>query len=130
MDWTRCYALKGTQIGSGSIIGAKSLVSNKKIPSNSIWGGNPARNIRNNIFFDGRTSHYYRKKDTENSMTYNDTTWIYEYDESTLGFEYLDEINNKENNEEKIEFLLELRNNTSHNRFFTPTTIKSKKNEK
>ncbi len=37
--------LKGTKIGEGSIIGAGSVVSGS-IPSNQIWGGNPARFIR------------------------------------------------------------------------------------
>lgn len=110
--------LKGTHIGSGSIIGAKSLISNKKIPSNSIWGGNPAKEIRNNIFFDERTVHKFKKEETENSMHYNNTKWIYNQSKYTLGFEYLEKINNKKNNNEKIKFLIKLRNNSSHNRFY------------
>lgn len=38
--------LKGVEIGDNSIIAAGSLVS-KKIPSNQIWGGNPAKFIKN-----------------------------------------------------------------------------------
>tara|TARA_B110000902_G_C14266829_1_gene571675 strand:- start:926 stop:1546 length:621 start_codon:yes stop_codon:yes gene_type:complete len=37
--------LKGVTIGENSIIGACSLVS-KNIPSNEIWGGNPARFLK------------------------------------------------------------------------------------
>jgi acetyltransferase-like isoleucine patch superfamily enzyme len=37
--------LKGVTIGENSIIGAGSVVT-KDIPSNEIWGGNPARFIR------------------------------------------------------------------------------------
>lgn len=109
--------LKGTQIGSGSIIGAKSLISNKKIPSNSIWGGNPAKEIRRNIFFDGRTVHKFKEEDTKNSMNYYSTKWIYNKSKYTLGFEYLEKINDK-NTDEKIEFLIQIRNNSSHNRFY------------
>lgn len=38
--------LKGTTIGKHSIVGAGSVVS-KSIPDNEIWGGNPAKLIRN-----------------------------------------------------------------------------------
>lgn len=38
--------LKGTQIDSGSIVGAGSVVAGKKIPHNSIWAGNPSRQTR------------------------------------------------------------------------------------
>ena len=118
--------LKGTQIGSGSIIGAKSLVSNKKIHSNSIWGGNPAKKIRNNIFFDSETAHNYKNEETEKSMMYVDRKWIYEHDKETLGFEYLGMIKDKKTMNDKIEFLIEIRNNKSHNRFHVKE-IKNKK---
>jgi acetyltransferase-like isoleucine patch superfamily enzyme len=38
--------LKGTSVGSGSIIGASSVVAGKKIRSNSVWGGNPAKKYK------------------------------------------------------------------------------------
>lgn len=37
--------LKGTYIGKNSIIGAGSVVTGK-IPANEIWGGNPAKYIK------------------------------------------------------------------------------------
>ena len=45
---TKCAILKGVSIGSGSIIGAGSIV-NKSIPSNQIWAGVPAKFIRNRV---------------------------------------------------------------------------------
>lgn len=41
--------LKGVTIGNNVIIAAGSVVS-KDLPNNQIWGGNPARFIRNNEF--------------------------------------------------------------------------------
>ena len=43
---TRAIILGGVKIGAGSVIGAGTLV-NKSIPSNQIWGGVPARFIKN-----------------------------------------------------------------------------------
>ena len=37
--------LKGIQIGDGAVVAAGSVVT-KSIPANEIWGGNPARKIR------------------------------------------------------------------------------------
>lgn len=42
----RCIILKGVTIGKNSIVGAGSVVT-KNIPCNQIWGGNPAKFIRN-----------------------------------------------------------------------------------
>ena len=41
--------LKGSSIHSGSVIGAMSLVAGKTIHSNSCWGGNPVRMLKENI---------------------------------------------------------------------------------
>lgn len=56
--------LKNTIIGSGSIIGATSLVSGKRIPSNTSWGGNPAKQIRSGVFWDAACVHKYTQADT------------------------------------------------------------------
>lgn len=109
--------LKGTEIGSGSIIGAKSVISNK-IESNSNWAGNPAQEITRNIFFDGRSVHRYTKKETEQSMNYDNDKWIYSNINSGSGFEQIKEITALENMDLKIEKLLELRNNENKNRFY------------
>lgn len=42
---------KGTQVGSGAIIGGGSVLAGKRIPSNVVVGGNPAKIIRENVFF-------------------------------------------------------------------------------
>jgi acetyltransferase-like isoleucine patch superfamily enzyme len=40
--------LKGVNVGSNVVIAAESLVA-QNIPANEVWGGNPAKFIRNNI---------------------------------------------------------------------------------
>lgn len=57
--------LKGTQIDSGSIIGAASLVAGKKVPYNESWGGNPCRKIADSIFWDGSTVHTWTESETQ-----------------------------------------------------------------
>lgn len=41
----KCIILKGVTIGENSIVGAGSVVT-KSIPANQIWGGNPAKYIK------------------------------------------------------------------------------------
>ena len=48
---SNCTILKGVTIGKNSIIGSCSVVT-KDIPENEIWGGNPARFLRENINLD------------------------------------------------------------------------------
>lgn len=103
----------------GSIIGAKSLVSGKKIPSNTIWGGNPAKQIKSNIFFDSRCVHSYTSKKTEKTLKNTSKNWIYTNDGEILNFNSLEEKIDKEKNiEERIKLLTKIRNLNSNNRFF------------
>lgn len=43
--------LKGTQIGSGSIIGADSLITGKVVQSNAVYAGVPAKLVRSDVFY-------------------------------------------------------------------------------
>lgn len=62
--------LKGTSIGSGSVLAAGAVISGKTVPSNSVWGGNPAAQIREGVFFDGASVHDYTEEKTAASMRY------------------------------------------------------------
>ena len=57
--------LKNTVIGSGSIVGAAALVAGKTIPSNTSWGGNPARQLKCGIGWDRSCVNSYRSSDTD-----------------------------------------------------------------
>lgn len=50
--------LKGTMIGSGSVIGLGSIVSGR-IDSNVVAAGNPAKILKDNIFWDRASAHAY-----------------------------------------------------------------------
>lgn len=97
--------LKGTHIGSGSIIGAMSVVSNKQIASNTIWGGNPAKELKRNVFFLGDCVHRYTEKETNEKMLCNSDKYIYKENGEIQDFNKIDEkINSIQSIEEKIDF--------------------------
>lgn len=75
--------LKGTAIGSGSIIGAKALTSGR-IFSNSSWGGVPARCIGKDLFWDRPCVHNYVESDTKQSAHFSGKPYVYFPDETTL----------------------------------------------
>lgn len=111
--------LKGTQVGSGSIIGANAVVSNKKIKSNTTVGGNPAKEIRSDVFWDVRTSHRFTPKDSEKFSTYSNDNWIYNKDENTIDFNDIENtLNSIKDVDKKVDYLLSLRNNKNKNRFY------------
>ena len=89
--------LKGTQIGSGSIVGGHSVVAGKKLPSNTIYGGNPAKQIRGGAFWLDNCTHTWTE---ERSKEWNcppppDTglpekdKWTYSETEDTLDMQEL-----------------------------------------
>lgn len=111
--------LKGTHIGSGSIVGAKSLVAGKEIPSNAVWGGNPAKEIKRGVFFSKASSNIFTKKHTEKFMKSNNEDWIFSDEDGKLDFNEIDKILSETSNlDDKIALLKSIRNNTNHNRFY------------
>ncbi|MBQ6261625.1 MAG: hypothetical protein IJK59_10310 [Firmicutes bacterium] len=115
----RSMLLKGTQIDSGSIIGAMSVVSGKKIPHNSSWAGNPVRQIKSGVFWDGDCVHTWMQNHTDISMNWDDykdnkkkvNDWIYHYDiDHSISFDDLDsQISECRNSQDKLKFFLNLK---------------------
>ena len=70
--------LKGTQISSGSIIGAGSVVAGKRIPANTAWAGNPARQVKEGIFWSGQCVHRWRDKETEEFQSMRTDKYIFD----------------------------------------------------
>lgn len=63
--------LKGTKIYSGSIIGAASVLPGILVENNSIYAGNPAKKVRNSIFWNGTNVHKWQKRETDQSRKYD-----------------------------------------------------------
>ncbi|MCF1686032.1 acyltransferase [Tetragenococcus halophilus] len=61
--------LKGSYIGSGAVIGLGSVVA-KRIKSNSTNAGNPIKRIKENIFWDRQSAHFFVEKDTKRNKVY------------------------------------------------------------
>lgn len=129
--WVGQYAslLKNTRIDSGSIVGANSVIAGKKIPHNTIWAGNPSKQIKNGVFWDKTCVHGFMEQDTELSMDYEEYLkehrndchgdyWIFEYnnDEEIL-WEYLDEKMSTGTAIEKSQFFTEFNSKKTKNRF-------------
>ncbi len=69
--------LKGATVGSGSIFGGHSVITGKKFFSNCAYGGNPAKLLKHNVFFNGACVHGYTRDQTEKSMHWEDDDFIY-----------------------------------------------------
>ncbi len=61
--------LKGTTIGSGSVLAAGAVAAGKTIPSGCVAAGNPCRVRKENIYFSGESVHNYTQAQTEASQT-------------------------------------------------------------
>lgn len=70
--------LKGSRVGSGSVIAAAAVLAGKDVPSNSVFAGNPAEMIRDGVFFNGASVHDYTKEQTEKSMTAAGDEYIFD----------------------------------------------------
>lgn len=78
--------MKGTQIGSGSIVGLNSVVSGKLIPSNVIWGGNPARVIKKDILFSFEATNIYTTEEIEAKKCWQGNDYLFESDNTVKEF--------------------------------------------
>ncbi len=114
-----CRILKGTHIHSGSVIGQGSVVSGKNIKSNEIWGGNPARLIKNNIFWSWQCVHMFNEEETRELSSMYGNDCVYEYDSAEyMNFNLIEENFDKlKNAQEKFLYLQKINREVRKNRF-------------
>lgn len=116
--------LKNTLIGSGAVIGGNSVVTGKIVPSNSVFAGNPAKKVKEGVFY----GYHYSTNDFDENMeldseyfTAEDVDkYVYSKDDNTLSLRDIDsELMNIKYSKDKIEYIRNiLTNNNSKNRFY------------
>lgn len=100
--------LKGSSLGSGCIVGAKAVVAGKRVNSNSSWAGNPAKLIRDGLFWDGASVHAWEKDKTLASQVYSGKPELFKPDKSTITAKELgDTIYNLGSPEKRLAYLQE-----------------------
>ncbi|WP_416861072.1 hypothetical protein [Helicobacter ganmani] len=112
--------LKGCFIASGSVIGAKSLVTAKKFYSNTINAGNPCKQVKEGIFWSGECVHSWDKVTTEHyeQNHKDDFKFTYQKDSFLSPYAIEQKLESLQSAQEKLEFIYDsLYCNTNKNRF-------------
>lgn len=112
--------LKGSTIHSGSVIGAMSLVAGKQIGSNSCWGGNPVKKLKEGIFWSGECVHSWTEETTKRYSTCEHNHYTFENTGLIISIKDLEQqLQQSGSAAEKFNVLLDtVLKNDSKNRFY------------
>lgn len=111
--------LKGSQLGSGSILAANGVVAGKRIPSNTSWGGNPLKELKKDIFWEGSCVHRWTSDDTNKRISFESDMYIFENDKHNISFNDIEkELANLINSSDRLEYLKQTLIDSNKNRFF------------
>lgn len=110
--------LKGSRIGSGSILSAAAVLAGKEVASNSVYGGNPARKIKENIFFSGESVHNYTENQTEESLVFPDDRYVFRLSDERISWSQLDQMLADRTVDQCLEIFRDLSQNNEKNRFY------------
>lgn len=95
--------LKGSQIGSGTIIASRSLVPNRIVPSNSMLAGSPAKIVKKGVFFEHQSTHTWTDTEICVHSTNNNSKFIYLKDDMTINIdEFIKKIQSCSTPQEKL----------------------------
>lgn len=122
----RVALLKGSLIHSGSIIGSDTVIANKEIISNTIWAGNPAKQIKDNIFFDKEGTHQLTNEQLNKFTNYDKAKakkYIFKNDSTYISFNNIDDkLISSSTSEERLSVLQSIMKYSKKNRFALTTT--------
>ena len=114
------YVEMGAKIGSGSIVNNNAHVYKHSVfKSNNLYAGNPAKLVREGVFFTKDYTGNFTEADTLNFNEYNSRLFIYEFTKGeTLDLNRIDELISNLEPDQKVEFIEKLFiKNKQHNRF-------------
>ncbi|MFL1695551.1 acyltransferase [Weissella kandleri] len=110
--------LKGVRIGSGSIIAGEALLT-KTVPSNTTFGGNPAKKLKEGIFWMRPSVHAFTPAHTEKWQRHDGDEFIFT-NQNTYSFTTIEKnLTQLANPQDKLAFLQNLPKDK--NRFFADT---------
>lgn len=120
--------LKGSQIGSGAIIGANTVSAGKINPSNSVMAGNPGRVVKHGVFFTNDSVHNWNEEQTVANHTLNKRDWVFAQDLETVNWDAVDaRIKAAGDAHSKLDVLRqEIVSNQAKNRFFLSPELNPK----
>ena len=106
----RSHVLRNVKIGSGTIINYNSVISpGSKIKSNVYVSGNPAKIIRENVFFTKDPIASFKFDDSLNSKHYKSNIFIFELiNLETLNLDKIEDILKDLDVESRLEFIEKL----------------------
>lgn len=114
------YIEMGAKIGSGSIVNNNSHVyKNSVLRSNNLYSGNPARLVKENVFFTKDYTGNFNETDTLNFENYNSRLFLFKVKgKETLNLNKINELISDLSPEDTIEFVKKLFiKNKLHDRF-------------
>ncbi|WP_139820684.1 acyltransferase [Krasilnikoviella flava] len=81
--------LKGARVGSGSILGARAVVT-KQVPSNASAGGVPAKVIGTDVFWTRPSVHGWTQEQTDRGASFDGDDFVYARDDDVVDAEALE----------------------------------------
>lgn len=87
--------LKGTKLGSGSVVGGNSVITSGPKRSNCVYAGNPGRKVRSDIYFlDIAASNFdiYREERFEHDPKGGAEKYVFTYDTKTVSIDDIHEL--------------------------------------